>query len=58
MRKHLVIMALLACPLLAAPYRKPSPQQARAVSLGQGLNGADLERIKVGNQAGILTAQA
>jgi len=54
MRKHLVIVALLASPLLAAPYRKPSPQQARTVSLGQGLNGADPERIKVGNQAGIL----
>lgn len=54
MCRRLLILLLLTCPLLAAPYRKPSLQQARAVSLGQGLNGADLERIKVGNQAGIL----
>lgn len=54
MKKSLILLLLATCPLLAAPYRKPSAQQARAVSLGQGLNGADLERIKVGNQAGIL----
>ncbi len=54
MKRSLILLLLVSCPLLAAPYRKPSLQQARAVSLGQGLNGADLERIKVGNQAGIL----
>ena len=54
MSKSLIILLLASCPLWAAPYRKPGLQQARAVSLGQGLNGADLERIKVGNQAGIL----
>lgn len=54
MRKTLAILLLASCPLWAAPYRKPSPQQASRVSLGQGLNGGDLERIKVGSQAGIL----
>lgn len=54
MKTSLILLLLAAGPLLAAPYRKPSAQQTRAVSLGQGLNGADLERIKVGNQAGIL----
>lgn len=54
MKKSLILLLSMACPLLAAPYRKPSVQQARAASLGQGLSGADLERIKVGNQAGIL----
>lgn len=50
----LAILLLASCPLWAAPYRKPSAQQASRVSLGQGLNGGDLDRIKVGNQAGIL----
>jgi len=45
MTKTLLLFCLLTSPLLAAPYRKPSAQQAARVSLGQGLNGADLERI-------------
>jgi len=58
MSKHLLLLWMLASPLLAAPYHKPSAQQAARVSLGQGLTGADLERVKVGNQAGILKVLA
>lgn len=58
MTKIFLLFCLLTSSLLAAPYRKPSAQQAARVSLGQGLNGADLERIKVGNQAGILKVMA
>ncbi len=37
-----------------AQYRKPKPEQVAHISLGQGLTGADLERIKIGHQAGVL----
>lgn len=37
-----------------AEYRKPKPEVASRVALGQGLNGGDLERIKIGHQAGVL----
>ena len=40
--------------LAEAQYQKPTLEQASRVSLGQGLNGGDLERMKVGHQAGIL----
>lgn len=51
----LTIAGMLAAPLVAAPaYRKPTKSQAAAVRLAPGLTGADLERIRIGNQAGIL----
>ena len=37
-----------------AEYRKPKPEVASRVALGQGLNGGDLERVKIGHQAGVL----
>ncbi len=48
-----ILMLGLALPV-AAKYRQPTTQQAQQVSLGQGLTGADLERIKIGHQAGLL----
>lgn len=40
----------------AAPgsYRKPTKAQAASVRLATNLTGADLERVRIGNQAGIL----
>jgi hypothetical protein len=48
--------ALGAAPLSAAPssYRKPTRAQAAQVRLAANLSGADLERVRIGNQAGIL----
>lgn len=41
----------------AAPYRKPSTGQTAKIALGQGLTGADLERVRLGHQAGVLKVQ-
>lgn len=49
-----LLFGLLALVATAEGYRKPTPAQAAKVSLGQQLTGADLERVKVGHQAGIL----
>ena len=51
----LIYLSIFAMTGLAeAQYQKPTLEQASRVSLGQGLNGGDLERMKVGHQAGIL----
>lgn len=51
----LVFLSLFSIIGLAeAEYSKPTLEQASRVPLGQGLNGGDLERIKVGHQAGVL----
>ena len=49
---YLTVFAMTG--LADAQYQKPTVEQASRVSLGQGLNGGDLERMKVGHQAGIL----
>lgn len=57
LRHILTLLAILLFGLnlqVAAKYRQPATDQARRVSLGQGLTGADLERIKIGHQAGLL----
>lgn len=53
---HLLLAALLiAIPALAqSSYRAPKPEQSIKVSLGQGLTGADLERVRTGHQGGLL----
>ncbi len=53
----LLILGLLSL-RLNAEYRKPRPEQVAHVMLGQGLSGADLERIKIGHQAGVLKVVA
>ncbi len=55
--KYLSIILILAITSIwaaAAPYKKPTTAQAVKVSLGSNLTGADLERIHIGNQAGVL----
>lgn len=51
-----IILVFLSCLSLGAEaqYRPPKPEQTVRVSLGQGLTGADLERLKIGHQAGVL----
>ena len=52
---RILLMLLAALTLIAATeYRKPTLAQAARISLSQGLNGADLERLKLGHQAGVL----
>jgi hypothetical protein len=52
---RLFLITLAALTLVGATgYRKPTLAQAVKVSLGQGLTGADLERLKLGHQAGVL----
>lgn len=50
----LLVLFLALTVVGQAEYRKPTVAQADRVSLGQGLNGGDLERLKIGNQAGLL----
>jgi hypothetical protein len=52
---RLLVILLAALGLVSATgYHKPTLAQAARVSLGQGLSGADLERLKIGHQAGVL----
>lgn len=53
----LLILGLLSW-RVNAEYRKPRPEQVAHVLLGQGLTAADLERIKIGHQAGVLKVVA
>lgn len=54
--RALVLVALLVTMVVpaSAQYRQPKPEQTARVALGQGLTGADLERAKIGHQAGVL----
>lgn len=50
-----LLWALLLTPLAwALPYRPPTPAQAATVRVTESLSGADVDRVKVGHQAGIL----
>ena len=48
------VLLLLLSVRAHGEYRKPRPEQVAHVALGQGLSAADLERIKIGHQAGVL----
>ncbi len=51
----LLAALFIALPALAqSSYRAPKPEQSVKVSLGQGLTGADLERVRTGHQGGLL----
>ena len=52
--KYLLIALLLTPLALAGPYRPPTPAQAARVRVTSTLSGADVSRVKVGHQAGIL----
>lgn len=54
----ILILAITSTWAAAAPYKKPPTAQAARVSLGSNLTGADLERIHIGNQAGVLKIMA